>query len=184
MKAVQIFLDKNLVVSETLPMFAMPNHADIISSALYISDRIKAGFLFDNSTLVVLRGLATFNRRLASLYLYIFNSNFGQKMPNHDKNLTATALVASASTPNTRKRVSSIVGNTQPAKFYYKVTLHLRPEVTITGCSCGRLITDIYLASTEAEAIGLATLEARRAHPFFVVKTDRISVSKTQFQVP
>lgn len=93
----------NLVESKTLPTFVMPNRVKIFESAQYISYRsIKAGFLFDNSSSEVLHGLATFNRGLASFAIHT-NQISGQQMPNRDKNLTADAQGASASTPRTRK---------------------------------------------------------------------------------
>lgn len=94
----------NLVESKTLPTFVMPRNDNDYQSNRYISFRsIKAGFLSDNSTSVVLRFLAETEWRLASFYISI-NQIFGQKtMPRNDKNLTVDTQVVSASTPRTRK---------------------------------------------------------------------------------
>lgn len=101
--------DFYLEVSEKLSNFVVPNRVGILESALYIYDRIKAGFLFDNSSSGVLHGLATINRGLASFYPYIFNQISGQPMPNRDTNLNCNTLGVSASTYRIpRKRIKFI----------------------------------------------------------------------------
>lgn len=89
--------------SKNLPIFVVPNNDNDYRSNRYISFRsIKAGFLSDNSTPVVLRCLAT-KKMEARLFCISLLQIFGQKMPNNDKNLSQTHEVCSASTLRTRK---------------------------------------------------------------------------------
>lgn len=105
MTAVLNISQQNFGGSEKLPMFVVQNVAN--QATKDISNRFNtAGFLVTD----YLRMIGTFCKTLqrnSVLLLYTYHKFCFTKMQNVNKNLKSTAQGASASTANTRKRVTS-----------------------------------------------------------------------------
>lgn len=98
---------ENLVISKEVANIAVPRRRRFFESKTN-NIRVtadKAGFFFGRFLFEEVDVLADFQKGLASFVIYI-QQIFVSTMPRRDKNLTADARIASASTPAARKSAS------------------------------------------------------------------------------
>ena len=96
-------IGENLAVSKEVAILAVPRRRRFFESKTNIRFTAdKAGFFFGRFLFGEVDVLADFQKSLASFVIYI-QQIFVSIMPRRDKNLTADARTASASTPTARK---------------------------------------------------------------------------------
>ena len=99
-------IGENLAVSKEVAILAVPRRRRFFESKTDIRFTAdKAGFFFGRFLFGEVDVLADFQKSLASFVIYI-QQIFVSIMPRRDKNLTADARIASASTPAARKTAS------------------------------------------------------------------------------
>lgn len=147
------YLRTNLVKSKTLPIFVVPNvQSGRRNPKDYILYTAPAGLFSGKSDPIRFGRLATIRERLA-LSVFRHNAKF-HSMPNVNE--------------ISRKTVQGAV----PAKSHpYKVSVH---AIRRPSNSRGDYITDIYEATSEDEAIGMACVYIAKNFPTYVIQADRI----------
>lgn len=158
-----------IAVSNKFTMFVVPNIANRIDSRLTYNNRNKAGFLFDDSTSVDSRCLAT-SGDSASFVVSI--PQVFRTMPNTE-NLKATAQGASVSRIPTKRGIkpySQLKGEESPRKHLYKVRIdgygRWRKSDSSSDHTADIYHTDIYEATSISEALGMAIEAVQKEHPF------------------
>ena len=165
-------LRADLVKSETLPIFVVPRCRRFTQSQTNIQATAnKAGLFFGRFHFGDLDILADFQKGLASFVIYI-PQIFVSKMPRCDKNLTANAQGASTSTANARKRVSKPA----QAKPIYKVSIRAI-GTWAADYKNGVYSSDIYQASNQEEAIGMACEHIKAKFPRHSILAEEIKCS-------
>ena len=157
-------------MSGNIAIFVVPRTVDGTSSQNYISQTAnKAGSLFDDSTLVGSRFLAELGG-LAS-YCITYLQTFFRKMPRTEK-VSKGAQGVSRATVNARNRVTSSV----QTQSIYKVSIHALGPFAADFRS-GIYISDIFEASNEDEAVGMACKNIKQRFPLHSIVAEKINVS-------
>ena len=120
-------IGENLAVSKEVAILAVPRRRRFFESKTNIRFTAdKAGFFFGRFLFGEVDVLADFQKSLASFVIYI-QQIFVSIMPRRDKNLTADARTASASTPTARKTVSVTSRLTKAELIQIISTGHIDP---------------------------------------------------------
>lgn len=123
-------IGENLAVSKEVAILAVPRRRRFFESKTDIRFTAdKAGFFFGRFLFGEVDVLADFQKSLASFVIYI-QQIFVSIMPRRDKNLTADARTASASTPTARKTVSVTSRLTKAELIQIISTGHIDPPLT------------------------------------------------------
>lgn len=127
-------------VSENIGMFVVPNYCIAVQSFDFTANRIKAGLISIISDDSRYGSLATLRKSLASFVIYI-HQVFGSKMPNYTKTYSQTAQGASASTVDTRNRVSYSTLKSQEKTYCVLVIGHVSVQSRWFGHGCKEIVT-------------------------------------------
>lgn len=133
-------IGENLAVSKEVAILAVPRRRRFFESKTNIRFTAdKAGFFFGRFLFGEVDVLADFQKSLASFVIYI-QQIFVSIMPRRDKNLTADARTASASTPTAAKdRICYLPpyeGGTYPNYLNrsHRPATHLRRVLSLRHC--------------------------------------------------
>ena len=159
-------LRADLVKSEILPIFVMRQSGQQITNYIFYTADNRAG-----SCVLSLRAGHSVARKGGSSFLYIYATNLCTQMRQSEK-VSAGAPGVPDATANARKRVSKPA----QAKPIYKVSLRAI-GTWAADYKNGVYSSDIYQASNQEEAIGMACEHIKAKFPRHSILADEIKCS-------